>query len=206
MTSTLIGYARCSSSDQKLHNQVATLETLGVRSENIYRDHGFSGISRDRDGLRDAMAACRRGDVLVVTRVDRLSRRTVDALNIAQELRTRDVLIQIDCQPIDVHNGNSLFIFTMLAAVASMEYDMIRSRTAQGIEKAKVEGKYLGGNFAQTTAEERRMITKYRQSGVTQHELADLFGVSRATVARAVARDAELRRLHGETVFAPLDS
>jgi DNA invertase Pin-like site-specific DNA recombinase len=70
----LIGYARCSTDAQDLTAQRDALAALGVQPDRIYVDHGLTGTSRARPGLREALAACRDGDTLVVTELDRLAR------------------------------------------------------------------------------------------------------------------------------------
>jgi len=82
----LIGYARCSTDQQDLTAQHDGLTALGVSPARIYVDHGLTGTNRDRPGLREALAACREGDTLVVTKLDRLARSLPDARAIADEL------------------------------------------------------------------------------------------------------------------------
>jgi DNA invertase Pin-like site-specific DNA recombinase len=82
----LIGYARVSTDEQDLTAQRDALTALGVAPDRIYVDHGLTGTNRDRPGLREAMAACRAGDVLVVTKLDRLARSLPDARDIVAEL------------------------------------------------------------------------------------------------------------------------
>ena len=74
MTALLIGYARCSTDQQDLTAQREGFLALGVETERIYVDHGLTGTNRERPGLREALAACRAGDTLVVTKLDRLAR------------------------------------------------------------------------------------------------------------------------------------
>ena len=85
MAALLIGYARCSTDQQDLTAQHDGLTALGVSPARIYVDHGLTGTTRDRPGLREAMAACREGDTLVVTKLDRLARSLPDARAIADE-------------------------------------------------------------------------------------------------------------------------
>jgi DNA invertase Pin-like site-specific DNA recombinase len=75
----LIGYARCSTDTQDLTAQRDALTALGVERERIYVDHGLTGTNRARPGLREALTACRAGDTLVVTKLDRLARSVPDA-------------------------------------------------------------------------------------------------------------------------------
>ena len=79
MAALLIGYARCSTDQQDLTAQHDGLTALGVSPARIYVDHGLTGTTRDRPGLREAMAACREGDTLVVTKLDRLAPSLPDA-------------------------------------------------------------------------------------------------------------------------------
>ncbi len=73
MSELLIGYARCSTDEQDLTAQKNALAALGAKPERIYVDHGLTGRNKQRPGLREALAACRAGDTLVVTKLDRLA-------------------------------------------------------------------------------------------------------------------------------------
>jgi DNA invertase Pin-like site-specific DNA recombinase len=87
----LIGYARVSTDEQDLTAQRDALTALGVAPERIYVDHGLTGTNRDRPGLREALAACRAGDTLVVTKLDRLARSLPDARDIVDALTAGSV-------------------------------------------------------------------------------------------------------------------
>jgi DNA invertase Pin-like site-specific DNA recombinase len=91
MNGIQIGYARVSTADQDLTSQRDALLRLGVLDSNIYVDHGLTGTNRARPGLREALAAVREGDTLVVTKLDRLARSVQDARDIADELTTKGV-------------------------------------------------------------------------------------------------------------------
>ena len=91
----LIGYARCSIDQQDLTAQHDGLTALGVSPARIYVDHGLTGTTRDRPGLREAMTACREGDTLVVTKLDRLARSLPDARAIAAELTARQIRLSL---------------------------------------------------------------------------------------------------------------
>ena len=86
MSALLVGYARCFTEQQDLTAQRDALAKLGVTLERIYLDHGLTGTNRERPGLREALAACRAGDTLVVTKLDRLARSLPDARDIVDEL------------------------------------------------------------------------------------------------------------------------
>src|ERR1035438_8783213 len=91
----LIGYARCSTDAQDLTAQRDALTALGVKPDRIYVDHGLTGANRARPGLREALAACRAGDTLVVTKLDRLARSLPDARAIAENLTERKVRLSL---------------------------------------------------------------------------------------------------------------
>ena len=91
MNELLIGYARVSTNERDLTAQQNALERLGVRPTLIYTDHGLTGTNRARPGLREALAACRSGDTLVVAKLDRLARSLRDAKDIIDELTAKNV-------------------------------------------------------------------------------------------------------------------
>jgi len=95
MSALLVGYARCSTDQQDLTAQRDGLVALGVEAERIYVDHGLTGTNRERPGLREALAACRAGDTLVVTKLDRLARSLPDAPAIADELTARQISLSL---------------------------------------------------------------------------------------------------------------
>src|SRR3954447_9736725 len=95
MAPLLIGYARVSTDEQDVTAQREALAALGVAAERIYVDHGLTGTNRARPGLREALAACRAGDTLVVTKLDRLARSVPDPPNIVDALPRRNVRLDI---------------------------------------------------------------------------------------------------------------
>src|SRR5258707_869666 len=109
MAALLIGYARCSTDQQDLTAQHDGLTALGVSPARIYVDHGLTGTTRDRPGLREAMAACREGDTLVVTKLDRPARSLPDARAIADELTARQARAPTVQRPQHHHAGRKPF-------------------------------------------------------------------------------------------------
>ena len=95
MEALLIGYARVSTDEQDLTTQREALAGLGVGDERIYVDHGLTGTNRERPGLREALAACRAGDTLVVTKLDRLARSLPDARAIVEDLTRRQIKLSL---------------------------------------------------------------------------------------------------------------
>lgn len=117
MTELKIGYARVSTIDQNLTAQRDALTALGVDPDRVYVDHGITGTNRDRPGLRQALAACRRGDTLVVTKLDRLARSVLDARDIADELTAAGVKLNIGGSVHDPTDPIGRLLFTTLAMI-----------------------------------------------------------------------------------------
>jgi DNA invertase Pin-like site-specific DNA recombinase len=144
MSALLVGYARCSTDTQDLSAQRDGLAKLGVATERIYVDHGLTGTNRERPGLREASAARRAGDTLVVTKLDRLARSLPDARAIADELTARQVRLNLGGSVYDPTDAVGRLLFNVLAMVAEFEADLIRLRTREGMKVAKAKGHLRG--------------------------------------------------------------
>jgi DNA invertase Pin-like site-specific DNA recombinase len=141
MSALLVGYARCSTDQQDLTAQRDALSGLGVQAERIYVDHGLTGTNRERPGLREALAACRAGDTLVVTKLDRLAKSLPDARAIADELTARQISLSVGGSVNDPTDAVGRLLFNVLAMVAEFESDLIRLRTVEGMKVAKAKGR-----------------------------------------------------------------
>lgn len=183
-----IGYARCSTDDQDLTAQKNALVALGVDSDQIYSDHGLTGANRDRPGLREALAAVRQGDALVVTKLDRLARSLPDARDIAEELTGKGVALNLGGSIYDPTDPVGKLLFNVLGMVAEFERDLIATRTREGMAIAKAKGRLRGRAPKLSKTQEAHLVELYDAGGHTGMELAELFNVSRATVYRAVRR------------------
>ncbi len=175
-----------STDEQDLSAQLAALAGFGVGTDRIYVDKGLTGTSRARPGLRVALAACRAGDQLVVTKLDRLARSITDAHDIAKELTARQVKLNLGGSIHDPTDAMGKLLFTTLAMVAEFEADLTRLRTREGMKIAKAKGR-LRGKSPKLSAKQEAL----HQAGEhTSAELAELFGVARSTVYRAIERAA----------------
>jgi DNA invertase Pin-like site-specific DNA recombinase len=183
-----IGYARVSTDAQDLTAQRDALAGLGVQVDRVYVDHGFTGTSRDRPGLVEALAACRAGDELVVTKLDRLARSLPDARAIADELTRREVKLNLGGSVHDPTDPVGRLLFNVLAMVAEFEADLIRARTREGMKVAKVKGRLRGKQPKLSPMQEAHLFKLYRAGAHTVSELEELFGITRSTVYRAVRR------------------
>jgi DNA invertase Pin-like site-specific DNA recombinase len=188
MTGLSIGNARVSTEEQDLTAQRDGLVALGVEPSRVYVDHGLTGTNRERPGPREALAACRAGDTLVVTKLDRLARSLPDARAIAKDPTKRKVRLSLGGSVYDPTDPVEWLLFNVLAMVAEFEADLIRSRTREGMQVAKAKG-HLRGKQPKLNARQEAHLVELLQSGeYSTAELGDLFGVARSTVYRAVVR------------------
>ena len=183
-----IGYARVSTDQQDLTAQRDGLQALGVSAERIYVDHGLTGTNRERPGLHQALAACRGGDTLVVTKLDRLARSLPDARAIADELTERSVKLNLGGSVHDPTDPVGRLLFNVLAMVAEFESDLIRMRTREGMKVAKAKGRLRGKQPKLSAKQEAHLVTLYHAGEHTVSELEELFPVTRSTIYRAIAR------------------
>ncbi|MCA1705219.1 MAG: recombinase family protein [Actinobacteria bacterium] len=184
-----IGYARVSTDDQDLTAQRDALAALDVAPDRIYVDHGLTGTNRDRPGLREAMAACRAGDVLVVTKLDRLARSLPDARDIVAELTAREVKLNLGGSVHDPNDPVGRLLFNVLAMVAEFESDLIKMRTREGMKVARAKGRLRGKQPKLSARQEAHLVALHAAGGHTISELVELFSITRSTVYRALARD-----------------
>ena len=171
MSALFVGYARCSTEQQDLTAQRDALATLGVSAERIYVDHGLTGTNRERPGLREALAACRAGDTLVVTKLDRLARSLPDARDIVDELTRRQVRLQIAGSVHDPDDPVGRLLFNVLAMVAEFEADLIRLRTREGMKIARAKGRLRGKQPKLNPRQEAHLVALFRSGEYTTSEL-----------------------------------
>lgn len=178
----LVGYARCSSSSQSLDIQLDHLGKAGC--EKVFAEKVSGRSTKDRIELAQAMDFVREGDTLVVTRLDRLARSVGDLHRIIEKLT--DKRVEFRClQQSDVVTGTSTgkLMLAILGAVAQFENDIRRERQAEGIAKAKAEGRYRG---RKATIDPAR-VKELHQTGLGPAAIAREMGIARASVYRALA-------------------
>jgi len=183
---TKIGYVRISTDGQDLTAQRDGLNALGVPADRLYVDHGLTGTNRDRPGLRQALAACRAGDTLVVTKLDRLARSLPNARAIANELTAGQIRLSLGGSVHDPTDRVGRLLFNVLAMVAEFEADLARMRTREGMKVAK--GRLRGKQPKLSPRQETHLVALYRAGEHTVSDLEELFSVTRSTVYRAVGR------------------
>jgi DNA invertase Pin-like site-specific DNA recombinase len=177
----LIGYARVSTSEQETAAQVTALKAAGC--ERIYREKA-SGGRWDRPELHRLLDQLRMGEVLVVWKLDRLSRSLRDVLTIMERLAEAKVGFRSLTEAIDTTSPAGRMMMQMVEAFAEFERAMLRERTKAGLEAARREGR-IGGRPPKLTSQQRteiiRMVSRGRK---TAADAARLFGVHPATISR----------------------
>ncbi|MCY4226415.1 MAG: recombinase family protein [Gammaproteobacteria bacterium] len=173
-----VGYARVSTAGQRLDVQLEKLEQFGC--DPIFREKE-SGSRASRAELKECLRYVRKGDVLAITRLDRLARSTLDLHQILGQLQKDEVGFVVLDQSIDTTTSHGRFLFSILAAMAEFELDLRRERQAEGIAKARANGIKLGRPGALSGDQVLELRAK-RQSGSPVSELMAKFSVSRSTV------------------------
>ncbi|WP_405417036.1 recombinase family protein [Pseudonocardia alni] len=166
----------------------ATLIALGVATERIYVDHGLTGTNRARPGLREAFAACRAGDTLVVTKLDRLARSVPVARAIADELTAGEIKLCIGGSVHDPTDPIGRLLFNALAMIAEFEADLVRMRPREGMKVARAKGRLRGKQPKLSPRQEAHLVSLHSAGEHTISELEELFSVTRSTVYRALSR------------------
>ena len=181
MTATLIGYARCPTDKQDLTAQRQALADLGVAPDRIYMDKGLTGTSRARPGLDQALAAVRKGDTLVVPKLDRLARSVPDARQIADQLQAQGVKLALGRNIHDPDDPMGKMFFNILATFAEFEADLIRMRTREGMAVARAKGKLRGKQPKLSDKQQRELCRMHATGEYSIGDLVEVFAVSRPT-------------------------
>jgi len=181
----LIGYARVSTNDQETTAQVAALKAAGC--ERIYREKA-SGGRWDRPELHRLLDQLRKGDVLVVWKLDRLSRSLRDVLTIMERLVESKAGFRSLTEAIDTTTPAGRMMMQMVGAFAEFERAMLRERTKAGLENARRDGR-VGGRPRKLNNQQQDEIVQMVSKGTrSAAEAARLFRVHPATVSRLLAR------------------
>ena len=182
----LVGYARISTYGQTLDNQLKQLRTDGCSSRNIYREN-VTGAQLDRRELLRMLDRLAPGDVVTVTRIDRLARSTFDLFAIVKRIADAKAQFRSLAEPwADTGTSTGRLMLAVLGGLADVERDLIRTRTAEGRSRAKAQGKHMG-RPPSLTPEQQKEAVRRRAQGATLDELARSYDVSRATISRLTA-------------------
>ncbi len=177
-----IGYARISTKDQVLDLQIDALNKDGC--EMIFEETA-SGAKTDRPELQNLLKHIRKGDIVVVYKLDRLGRSLKHLLEVVSELNSKEVGIRSINDAIDTTTPQGRLFFNISASFAEFERDLIRERTKSGLEAARARGRKGGRRQGMTKEAEQKAIlaeTYYKEGKMGVNQIAEEIGVSKMTL------------------------
>ncbi|MXS85460.1 recombinase family protein [Nitrosomonas sp. HPC101] len=193
----LIGYMRVSKADgsQATDLQHDALIAAGVDPAHIYEDHA-SGKREDRPGLASCLKALRKGDILLVWKLDRLGRDLRHLINTVYDLTVRGIGLKVlsgHGAAIDTTTAAGKLVFGIFAALAEFERVLIAERTKAGLASARARGRKGGRPFKMTTAKLRLAMAAMGQPETKVSDLCQELGITRQTLYRHLSPKGELR-------------
>ena len=182
---SVVGYARVSSVGQSLEVQTDKLQSFGCAK--IFNEKA-SGLDGNREQLKQCLEYLREDDTLVITKLDRLARSTLDLCKIKDELEQKSVELVVIDQQIDTSTPTGKLLFTMLSAIAEFETNIRAERQSEGIKKARENGVAFGKK-KQLSNEQVEGLKAKRAEGVLIKELMKEYGLSKASIYRYLKGD-----------------
>jgi DNA invertase Pin-like site-specific DNA recombinase len=178
---TVYGYARVSTQDQHLTGQLAALKAAGA--DPIFREK-VSGVRVDRPNLTKLMTSLQAGDVVVVTKLDRLGRSTRELLGLIERIGKVGASFRSLGDPLwDTGSSQGRLLSTMLAAIAEFERELIRERTGEGRKRAQAAGVRFGRK-RKLSDFQRAEAVKRRDAGETLASIAKSYAVNISMISR----------------------
>lgn len=179
----ILGYARVSTADQQLDSQLDALSTAGA--ERIFADT-ITGTARTRPELDQLMRQLRPGDVVVVTKYDRLARSLKDLLDIVEQIKAQGAGFRSLAEDIDTTTPAGRLVFHVFASIAQFERERITERTREGLEAARRRGRIGGRPHALSPAQKIEVKRMRDEELRPLPEIAALFKVSTKTIRRVM--------------------
>ena len=173
-----IGYARVSTDDQSLNMQLDALNKAGC--ERIYQEHA-SGKNTEREELSKMLDALREGDVIIVYKLDRISRSVQDLESLVKRFQEQGVEFVSLTDQIDTSTAMGRFFFHVMSAISELEHDIIVERTKAGLEAARARGK-RGGRKALEKKKIKQMLALYDSKEMSVSDVCEAVGVSKPTL------------------------
>jgi len=180
-----IGYARVSTQEQNEDFQIDALKDAGC--DEIFHEK-MSGKSKERAELRQCLRMLRKGDVLVVWRLDRLGRSLKDLVEIISTLESKGVGFRSLTEGIDTTSAGGKLIFHIFGALAEFEHALIRERTKAGLAAARARGRIGGRKPSMSKADVKKAAAMLKDPKITKTEVAKHFGISRVTLNESLKR------------------
>lgn len=175
------GYARVSTVEQNLQSQIEQLKAAGCTK--IYKDK-FTGTKKDRPEFQKLLKIIKEGDTLVVTKLDRFARSTIDGINTIKELFERGVKVHILNMGLVENTPTGRLIFNVMLAFAEFERDMIVERTQEGKAIAKQDPDYREGRPRKYSKKQIEHAIKLKETH-TYRQVEEMTGISKSTLIRA---------------------
>jgi DNA invertase Pin-like site-specific DNA recombinase len=188
----LIGYARVSTADQKLDRQLDALREAGC--ERVFEDVA-SGATAERPGLERMLDTLREGDVVVIMKLSRLGRSLRHLVELVDDFRERGVGFRSLTEGFDTTTAGGRFVFSVMAAMAEFEREIIVERTRSGLAAARARGRVGGRKPKMTPRTVRMAAALMADRSSTVGEIAEELGVSRRTLYRYVRPDGGLTKI-----------
>lgn len=182
----LIGYGRVSTADQYLRMQEDALKSAGC--EEIFTDTS-SGVKTARPGLHTALSHLRKGDTLVVWRLDRLGRSLAHLIQTVKELSEKGIGFKSLQENIDTTTSGGQLIFHIFGALAQFERELIKERTQAGLKAARVRGRLGGRPPLLNKYKIKKMKEHYKKGDLSINEICKLFNITKPTLYRYLKND-----------------
>lgn len=181
-----IGYARVSTTGQDYDTQLEKLSAEGC--EKIFSEKQSGKSSDDRAELQKAIEFCRDGDVLVITKLDRLARSMGDLWQIVNTLESKGASFKVlDQEGMDTSNATGKLLFNILGSIAEFERDLINARTAEGRAAAKAKGVKFGRKAKLTDDQVEALRADVEAGHMSKQAIAEKYGIARNSVYRLAA-------------------
>jgi len=181
----IIGYARVSTQDQNPQLQLDALASASC--EQVFHETA-TGTLRERPELTACLRTLRKGDALVVWKLDRLARSLKDLVEIVHDLNQRGIGFRSLTESIDTTSSGGRLVFHIFGALAEFEHSLIRERTIAGLAAARARGRKGGRKPALSSADVRKAAAMLADPSITKAEVAKHFAVSRVTLNSALSR------------------
>ena len=182
----IIGYARVGTQDQNPELQLDALRGAGC--EELFQEMA-TGKFRERPELTACLRSMRKGDTLVVWKLDRLARSLKDLVEIVHDLNQRGVGFRSLTEAIDTTSSGGRLVFHIFGALAEFEHSLIRERTIAGLVAARARGRKGGRKPIMSKADTRKAAAMLSDPNITKAEVAKHFSVSRVTLNAALVRE-----------------
>lgn len=182
-----IGYARVSTREQQESLYAQKEQLIAHGCERIFEDI-VSGVRTSRPGLSEVLKYARESDTVIVTRLDRLGRSTLDTLRTVQDLNNRGITIEALDTKLDTRSPAGKLVLSVLASMAEFERNLIVERTHEGLAHARSQGR-IGGRPPKLTAIQEQAALSLIADGMSESKVAATVGVSRSTITRLKAKN-----------------